>query len=385
MILAATLSVLDTDCLIIGGGLGGLTAALHLARAGWRVVLLEKSVWPRHRVCGEYVSNEVLPYLRRLGADPAILGARAITRLRVSAPSGRVLEAPLDMGGFGVSRYALDVFLAERATAAGADCRQRVSVQDFQFDAALNGFRVQLSGGQELTARVVLGAFGKRSGLDRTLGRAFFTARSPWMAVKQHLRGRPVPADMIALHNFPGGYAGVSAVEGEDRYCFCYLTSRESLRRAGGTIAGLEANTLTQNPHLREIFASTEPLLAQPEVINEISFAPKACIERHALLLGDAAGLITPLCGNGMAMAIHGAQLAADLTERLLRGEITRPELETRYAAAWRRTFDLRLTVGRAVQASFGGGALTEAVVDGLRHWPAAVRWLMRHSHGAEF
>lgn len=379
---AAAASQFDTDCLIIGGGLGGLTAALHLARAGWRTLLLERGAWPRHRVCGEYVSNEVLPYLGELGADPASLDPARINRLLVSTPSGRVLRAPLDLGGFGVSRYALDAFLVERAAAAGADCRSQATVQDFVFDAALDGFRVRLSGGQELTTRVVLGAFGKRSNLDRTLERRFFAARSPWMAVKQHLRGQPVPPDLIALHNFPGGYAGVSAVEGENRYCFCYLTTRQALRQAGGTIAALEARTLARNPHLRELFATTEPLLPQPEVINEISFAPKPCVERHALLVGDAAGLITPLCGNGMAMAIHGARLASEQVDAFLHQRIARAELEVRYATAWRAMFSLRLRVGRAVQASFGGALLTEAVVGALRGWPAAVRWLVRHSHG---
>ncbi|HYE79513.1 MAG TPA: FAD-dependent oxidoreductase, partial [bacterium] len=179
------------DCLIIGGGLGGLTAALHLARQGWRPILLERGAWPRHRVCGEYVSNEVIPYLQSLGADPAALQPARISRLLISAPSGQTLSAPLDLGGFGVSRYALDAFLARQATAAGVDCRPNTPVLDFTFDPHLDLFRVTLAGGQVLTARVVIGAFGKRSSLDRTLNRRFFTARSPWLAVKQHLRGHP--------------------------------------------------------------------------------------------------------------------------------------------------------------------------------------------------
>lgn len=375
--------VFDTDCAIIGGGIGGLAASLHLARAGWRVTVLERGTWPRHRVCGEYVSGEVEPYLRELGADLAELAPARLTRLLVSAPSGRTLTAPLDVGGVGVSRYALDAFLAQRARAAGAVCRESVTVADFHYDAALDGFRVLLQGGEEITARVVLGAFGKRSGLDRTLGRAFFGQRSPYVGVKWHLAGHPVAPDQIALHNFADGYAGVSAVEGTDRYCFCYLTTRAALKRAGGTIAALEERTLSVNPHLRRILRDTTRLYPQPEVINEISFAPKPCIERHALLLGDAAGLIAPLCGNGMAMAIHGARRAAMLTDSFLHGNLSQAALEASYVAAWRAEFTWRLRVGRLVQGTFGGAWLTEAVVGTLTRWPAAVRWLVRQSHGA--
>ena len=94
------------DVLLIGGGLAGLAAALDLAGRGHRWRVVERKQYPFHRVCGEYVSNEVLPYLRRLGADPAALDPAAIEQFLLSSPGGRPLTSPLDLGGFGVSRYA---------------------------------------------------------------------------------------------------------------------------------------------------------------------------------------------------------------------------------------------------------------------------------------
>ncbi|RZK14744.1 MAG: FAD-dependent oxidoreductase, partial [Hymenobacter sp.] len=99
------------DVALIGGGLAGLAAALDLAGRGHRVVVVERKQYPFHKVCGEYVSHEVGPYLRRLGADPAPLGPASISRFHLSSPAGRVLASPLDLGGFGVSRYQLDNFL----------------------------------------------------------------------------------------------------------------------------------------------------------------------------------------------------------------------------------------------------------------------------------
>ena len=371
------------DVLIVGGGLAGLTAGLDLRQRGHAVTLVERKQYPFHKVCGEYVSNEVLPYLRRLGADPAALRPAAITHLEVSAPGGRLLAAPLDLGGFGVSRYVLDDYLCQLARARGVTVLEKTTVAAVAYAAAADGLRATLSDGRTLTARVVLGAYGKRANLDRQLQRDFFRQRSPYLGVKHHLRLPGHPRHTISLHNFADGYAGISAIE-EDKLCFCYLTTRRNLK-AHGTVAAMEAAVLARNPHLRRILREAEFLYPQPEVINEISFAPKQCVEDHVLMCGDAAGLITPLCGNGMAMAMHGAQLATAHVHEFLRGQASRAALETNYARAWRTEFAQRLQVGRAVQRLFGRPQLSELVIGALRHWPCAVRALMKRTHGQPF
>ena len=368
---------------MIGGGLAGLAAALDLTGRGYRVAVVERKQYPFHKVCGEYVSNEVLPYLRRLHADPAALAPAAITKFLLSSPGGRILTAPLDLGGFGVSRYALDDFLYQLAVARGVTFYLKSTVTDVAFDPAADRHRVTLADGRALTARVVLGTYGKRANLDRQLQRPFFSRRSPYLGVKYHLRLPGFPRDVIALHNFADGYAGISAIEA-DKLCFCYLTTRQNLREHG-TIAAMEREVLARNPRLREILGSAERLYPQPEVINEISFAPKQPVEQHVLMCGDAAGLITPLCGNGMAMALHGAALAAAAAHDFLASHTSRVAMETAYSRAWHAQFGVRLRVGRAVQQLFGGPVLSELVVGSLRYWPGAVRALMRRTHGQNF
>ncbi|PJJ53310.1 NAD(P)/FAD-dependent oxidoreductase [Hymenobacter chitinivorans] len=370
------------DVLIIGGGLGGLTAALDLRQRGYAVTLVERKHYPFHKVCGEYVSNEVLPYLRRLGADPAPLGPAAITRFVLSSPAGRMLTSPLDLGGFGISRYQLDYFLFQLAQDRGVVFHQPATVTEVAFDEAANEHRVTLADGRQLSARVVLGAYGKRANLDRQLQRSFFQQRSPYLGVKYHLR-LDFPRDTIALHNFADGYAGLSAIE-DDKYCFCYLTTRQNLK-AHSTIGAMQEQVLARNPHLGRVLREAEFLYEQPEVINEISFAPKNCVEDHVLMCGDAAGLITPLCGNGMAMAIHGAERASFHLDQFLQGRCSRPALEAAYRRDWQQHFGPRLWVGRAVQRLFGRPVLSEAVVGGMRHWPGGVRALMRRTHGSAF
>ncbi|TYZ12745.1 FAD-dependent oxidoreductase [Hymenobacter lutimineralis] len=368
--------------LIIGGGLAGLAAALDLAARGVSVTLVERKQYPFHRVCGEYISNEVLPYLERLGAGPAVLQPARISRLLVSSPAGRVVQAPLDLGGFGISRYQLDYHLYQLALARGVRVETGATVTEVTFDDRANAHCITLADGRQLKARVVLGAYGKRANLDRQFHRPFFQQRSPYLAVKYHLR-YDFPRDLIALHNFADGYAGLSAIE-DGKYCFCYLTTRRNLRQQG-TIPALEERVLARNPFLAKVLGEAEFLYPQPEVINEISFAPKAPIEDHVLMCGDAAGLITPLCGNGMAMALHGAALAAGHIAAFLAGKVDRPALESRYQHAWRRQFGPRLQVGRAVQRLFGRPVLSEIAIGGLRYWPAAVRLLMKGTHGQPF
>ena len=372
-----------TDVLVAGGGLAGLAAALDLAARGHRVVVVERKQYPFHRVCGEYVSHEVQPYLRRLGADVAALAPADIRRFQLTSPAGRSLHSPLDLGGFGVSRYQLDDYLYRLALARGVQFVLPATVAGITFEAVTNRHTVALADGRTLTAQLVLGTYGKRSTLDRQLERPFFGQRSPYVGIKHHLRLPGFARDLIALHNFRDGYAGISAIE-DGRLCFCYLTTRANLRQHG-SIAALEGEVLAENPHLAAILGSAERLYAQPEVINEISFAAKQPVEQHILMVGDAAGLITPLCGNGMAMALHGAALAAPLAHEFLVGRLPRPALEAAYAQAWRRQFGARLQVGRAVQRLFGGPLLSELAVGTLRHWPAAVRALMRQTHGQAF
>ncbi|MBW3127970.1 NAD(P)/FAD-dependent oxidoreductase [Hymenobacter profundi] len=371
------------DVLIIGGGLAGLAASLDLRQRGYSVMLVERKRYPFHKVCGEYVSQEVVPYLHRLGASPEPLGPATITRLQVSAPGGALLSAPLALGGFGVSRYRLDHYLAELAQARGVVVEQGATVTTVTYDLAADQHHATLADGRVLTARLVLGAYGKRANLDRQLQRPFFQQRSPYLGVKYHLRLPGHPRDLISLHNFADGYAGFSAIE-EDKLCFCYLTTRRNLK-AHGTIPQLEAEVLMRNPHLRAILTSAEQLYPQPEIINEISFSPKSCVEDHVLLCGDAAGLITPLCGNGMAMALHGAYLAAGHAHRFLQGHIHRAALEAAYTHSWQQQFGARLRVGRLVQRLFGQPRLSNWVIGGLRHWPGAVQALVARTHGQPF
>jgi len=362
------------DVWIAGGGLAGLTAAIHLARRGVSVGVIEKHPYPRHKVCGEYLSREVLPYLESLDIDIKALGPHPINRLELTSPSGKSMRCKLPLGGLGLSRFALDAFLAEKAAGAGCQIvRDSVSTIHFTGDS----FQVRTANGA-YEAAVALGACGKRSSLDAHLQRDFFKMRTPWLAVKAHYDS-DFPDGLVGLHHFPGGYAGLSKTE-TGAVNFCYLAHTKNFS-AFGNIENFTANVVCQNPDLAR-FLKNAKLLFEPLAISQISFAPKPAVENHVLMLGDMAGVIHPLCGNGMAMAILGAKLAAENVLSLLDGKITREMMETHYARAWQSGFSYRLWAGRRIAAVFRHARLTDLGLQVLSGIPSVLRGIVRSTHG---
>ncbi|MDB5257254.1 MAG: fumarate reductase/succinate dehydrogenase flavoprotein domain protein [Chitinophagaceae bacterium] len=364
------------DILIIGGGLSGLINARLLALSGLSVVVIEKNTYPFHRVCGEYISNEVKPFLESIGCFPHTLAPTSISTLMVTSPSGFSLQAKLDLGAFGISRYAFDDFLKTKAIEAGATIVQGEQIYEVQ--KTNDGFICKSLTQKTYTSRLVIGAQGKRSMIDKYLNRSFVQQRSPYIGVKYHIRTHH-PDDLIALHNFQDGYCGISKIE-NDTYCLCYLTTRENLRKHG-TIAKMEEAILYKNPFLKQLFTSSEFLFHTPEVINEISFSPKSLSDQEVIFCGDSAGMIAPLCGNGMAMAIHAAKL---LSESIIRHKETLDEtaIYKHYKKEWTTHFKNRLRIGRTIQKLFGRNTTTEISLRLLSRFPFLLRWIISKTHG---
>ncbi|MDN3723494.1 FAD-dependent oxidoreductase [Aequorivita sp. SDUM287046] len=332
------------DIIIIGGGLAGLTAGLHLAQNNVKVCLIEKNEYPHHKVCGEYVSNEILPYFNSLGIDPFKEGAKKISKFLFTTNNGSALNAHLPLGGFGISRYALDNLLYENLNKKAEIIFDTVEKVIFE----KNQFFVSTQGKNVLQAAFVLGSFGKRSNLDTFLNRKFMRKNSPWLAVKAHY-DYEFPSDTVALHNFNDGYCGLSKIE-NDAVNACYLATIQSFKKYGA-IPAFQKNQLSKNPHLREFYSKAKPLFKKPKTISQISFQKKEPIINHIFMLGDSAGLIHPLCGNGMAMAIKSAQIFAESFLKNFENEnFARLKLEHEYAALWQQEFGKRLQTGRVIQ-----------------------------------
>ena len=370
------------DLAIVGGGLAGLSLSIQLARVGWQVVLFEKEFYPFHKVCGEYISMESRKFLTGLGLPLDDWKLPVIERLVVSSPNGESIRASLPLGGFGISRYKLDAALADIARMAGVTLLEHTKVHDVYWEDGRH--RIQTTAGI-FTAAVTAACFGKKSNLDVKWKRPFIQddRATNYVGVKYHVLA-DLPESEIGLHNFPGGYCGISKIEG-NRYCLCYLTKSENLKNNRQSVSDMEKNILKQNPVLEKILNEMTILSEEPVTIAQINFSKKSQVENHVFCIGDAAGMITPLCGNGMSMALHGSKIAAESIAHFLSGQITRPELEKSYQKNWNRLFARRLRTGRIIQQFFGKKRMSVILIRILKPFPFLVRALIRQTHGKPF
>jgi flavin-dependent dehydrogenase len=372
------------DIAIAGGGLAGLSLAILGARAGFEVVLFEKERYPFHRVCGEYISLESWNFLQDLGVPLSDLQLPLINNVIISAPNGNHVKHRLPLGGFGISRYFLDQYLFKLAEHAGVTVFQNTKVTDIFYRS--QQFEIYC-GSDVFYSKVAAGAFGKRSNLDVKWKRHFLNNRSGRLrnhvGIKYHV-SFPVQQNEIALHNFEEGYCGISQVEG-DKQCLCYLTSAINLAKSNNDIAIMERTILMKNPFLKEIFNKAVFLYNDPVTISQIAFDRKEQVEQHVLMIGDSAGMITPLCGNGMSMALHSSKLAFNEIRSFLKKEIDRYEMELQYTRTWESAFANRMRNGRMLQSMFGKPFLTNLFVASVKPFPKLISFLVKQTHGQPF
>ena len=338
------------DVAIIGGGPAGCSLAAELARAGRRVILFEKEPMPRDKLCGEFLSTEVAGICMRLGVHDRILGsgAQPIREARCSAPHGIELNVQLPGTAYGLSRRSFDQILFTHAADSGGDVRDGTSVasikgsldQKFELNAEHTRY----------AARLVVGAYGRRATLDRKLERPSLHAGRPFVGFKAHYTGA-LPEQQIEVHTFNGGYCGLLVAE-DNQINVCWIAHQRHLKEAGGSPESLVDRMGEWNVRLGCRLADlvrVEPFQA----VSRLDFRPKELFAQDVLLIGDAAGMIAPLCGDGIGMAMQSAVIAAPLIEDFLDGRSTGPRLKRRYERAWRREFRTRMRVGRLLQTFF--------------------------------
>jgi len=293
-----------SDVLVAGGGLAGAAAATHMARAGRAVTLIEREAGPKHKICGEFLSTEAQAYLARLGLDARCLGGAVITHVRL-VRQDQVIAAPLPFRGIGLTRKTLDEALLAQAQAAGVNVRRGVAIRHIE------GVEAGLADGAVLRPKTLFLATGKHD----ARGAPRLGWQSRLVGFKSYFRLAPAQQNALARHvelvQFQGGYAGLQMVE-DGQANFCLLVEARLLRRLGGTWPDLLAHLQATSAHLAARFAGAVELLDAPLSIARV---PYGYVQRGAtpglFRLGDQAAVIHSFTGDGMAIALHSAALAA--------------------------------------------------------------------------
>ena len=290
------------DVGIIGAGIAGSCLAILLGKQGKRVVVFEKESYPKHKVCGEFISLESYEFFQQLGLPLSQWKLPIINNLQLTSQKGGVFKHPLKMGGFGLSRQKLDYELTKQFRGYDITFHPKTKVMSVQNNI------IQFEGNQ-VHADIIIGAHGKYAA--NYIHRRHNSSSKNYIGVKYHIQGDFNP-EIISLHSFDGGYCGISKIE-EDKYCLCYLCDSELLKKNSNSIRDLERNVLSKNLHLKLVLEQAVHVWDKPLVISNIKFDKQALTDINMLFAGDAAGSISPLSGNGMSIAAKTALLLSEI------------------------------------------------------------------------
>ena len=320
------------DVIVIGGGPAGTSAAITCVRSGASVLLLERGRFPRHKVCGEFVSAESLDLLRDLLATQYAQLLPAAIRIPQSRIflDGRTLHAAVDPAAVSIARFDLDATLWQSAQEGGVACRQQASVQSV---SGAGPFLVKTSGG-EFESRALIIASGRSSNLTSNLTSAFSDgadSRPKWIGLKGHFAETSPPAS-VDLYFFDGGYCGVQPVnlagevERPGRINACAMVRAD--------VATTLPEVFVRYPQLRQRSrgwkALSDPVTTSPLIFHEPQ--PES---DGILLVGDAAAFVDPFVGDGISLALRSGRMAGDSLIPFFAGTIPLPEAALNYRASY--------------------------------------------------
>ncbi len=369
------------DVAIIGGGLAGLSLSIDLKKRGYSIVVIEKGNYPRHKVCGEYISMESHNYLQSICPALASFSLPLISNFKLSSTGKHEFETKLDLGGFGISRYLLEELMFTEAKRNGVVFMLKCKAFDSHYNETEEHYTINTNSGN-VDASLVCNSTGRKSNFETKENETQLSGTN-YIGIKYHVRLKR-DNSYVEIHNFPGGYCGVSGIE-ENKSCLCYIVNSKKLNSVHNSIPELEKVYLYQNSYLKKIFSEAEFLFKEPLTISGINFRIKEPATDSLFFLGDSAGSIAPVAGNGMSIALRSAAVLSAKIDSYFAKTITKQQLIDNYKGFWNKEFSTRLKLSRHFQKLSEYPLLTNLSIGLFKPFPSLAKSIIRHTHGTSF
>lgn len=335
------------DALIVGAGPAGIATSIELGRLGWKVLLIDKSAFPRNKVCGGFIGPENKELLSRYGIldDMMSQGAKKVTHILLSAPSGDAVHVPLRYSGcndfgLGFSRKNMDDLLLRCACEAGVNFLEAAVIGHCADDGGLCRVQIRRTNGKEhviVRSAHIIYAAGAGQNQDGSNARLFGVA-----GLFDSCGG--INSDVV-MHFIDGGHVGINAFEGGN-INVCYVIKQDLFRKCQGKYESIWENFLNSSPPLRRQMGSAK-LIGQWKGTFIDMDRPQKFFDGQAFYAGDAAGLIHPVAGGGISMALNCGIILGQLMGQHHPRMLPKAETARQYETMWRRLFQRPVSVSK--------------------------------------
>jgi len=372
------------DVIVVGAGPAGTTISSLLAERGHHVLLLDKAIFPREKPCGEYVSPGCLDVLERLKALKTIEeAAQKIWGMRITSYDGITFQAEYPspdsskVHGLALPRRTLDDLLLQHAKMSPLDCLEGFRAEGLLIEkgqvSGVKGCRVKSQ--EAFRARLVIGADGRGSMVARHLGLFRWHAFHRKMALVAHYQEVEAEQGYGEISVGPPGY-GILNPLGEGLANVSVVVGQDGFSSSKGRLEESFEETLQALPRLHRMVHPAKRI-SRIQVVGPLAHWARRASWDRALLVGDAAGFYDPFTGEGIYMALRGAELAAAVADRALRADDCSAAFLKRYDTARAQEFRGRLRLDALLQWVIARPFFADALARRLKAKKAVADTLM--------
>lgn len=383
-LVSAQIKTRNSKIAIVGAGPAGSTLAIRLADHGFETVLIERERFPRHKLCGEFISPECLRHFRETGVIDRMLaaGGDQVYETRFFERGGRNVRVPSEWFGQGefalsLSRSEMDLQLLERARECGVEVLEGTTVSSADSEnGSIRKLTARKDDGTivEIESDIFVDATGRSGSLARLTHEHRPPTKAPFIGFKAHIENADLPKGVCEIYSFPGGYAGLSHVEG-DRANLCFLLKSEFVRGFSNDADEIVKAVVCKNERaqhtLRDQFAAQGWLAVSVNGFGTKDLVPST----NVFTVGDAAAFIDPFTGSGMLMAMESSEI---LAQAIASNTGSLSEIASSYSGDYQKKFRTRLRVCSALRRAAFVPGLATAVVMSLNLSKGAQRLLTR-------